>query len=365
MPGPDKEVQALRPARDRAVELATRKPKVSFYLRQWICEQGLQATGGSHRSDEMTKFLTEQVEWMESYKQTCSDRKLEEDVVEVEQFALEVFDRADRADRGGKATEKTAVTFHAASIFISCLETFAPLEEEMTKKARYCLWRAFEIRKALAEGRAPIPPPTLHPRPTSSAFTGTAAPSSSSPPPTTTTRHADDGNIKDIHDEGEEDPFGSALMPSHLVPSPAAGLRAPSSAPTAISAEFEANVVATGDEHPRRGSEFAPVARGETGPPAPPPFPPPPPAGPVFPDPAKQVTPPSTKNNNNQSHPMITHAGVPKARGSTPGSSRPSSASRAGMNEARKATKQALSALDFDDIHTAKELLRKALAALG
>jgi hypothetical protein len=35
------------------------------------------------------------------------------------------------------------------------------------------------------------------------------------------------------------------------------------------------------------------------------------------------------------------------------------------MNEARKATKQALSALDFDDIHTAKELLRKALAALG
>lgn len=77
-----------------------------------------------------------------------------------ENFALAVFGRADRADRGGSRTKATAMTFYAASIFMEILNQFGELSPENAMKQRFAAWRAADLRKAISEGREPDPPPS-------------------------------------------------------------------------------------------------------------------------------------------------------------------------------------------------------------
>jgi len=74
-----------------------------------------------------------------------------------EAFAVNIFNRADRADREGKADQATAKAFYAASIFIDVLEHFGELDADLAAKKKYALWKAGDIRKALKAGRRPMP----------------------------------------------------------------------------------------------------------------------------------------------------------------------------------------------------------------
>ncbi|XVE50743.1 hypothetical protein DITRI_Ditri01bG0187700 [Diplodiscus trichospermus] len=82
-----------------------------------------------------------------------------EDNLHLEGFALNVFAKADKQDRAGKADLNTAKTFYAASIFFEILNQFGPLQPDLEQKQKYAVWKAADIRKALKEGRKPIPGP--------------------------------------------------------------------------------------------------------------------------------------------------------------------------------------------------------------
>lgn len=81
----------------------------------------------------------------------------------VLEFASRVFLAADNEDRAGSATKKTAKTFLVASHFYEVGRGFGEdLPREMEERAKYARWKAADIVKAINEGRVPIagPPST-------------------------------------------------------------------------------------------------------------------------------------------------------------------------------------------------------------
>ncbi|KAG6494721.1 hypothetical protein ZIOFF_042482 [Zingiber officinale] len=97
-----------------------------------------------------------------------------QDNLYVEGFASNLFAKADKQDRAGRADLltmigklstsnitgiNTAKTFYAASIFFEILYQFGGLQPEIEQKQKYAVWKAADIRKALKEGRKPEPGP--------------------------------------------------------------------------------------------------------------------------------------------------------------------------------------------------------------
>ncbi|KAG6529210.1 hypothetical protein ZIOFF_011406 [Zingiber officinale] len=82
-----------------------------------------------------------------------------EDNLYVEGFASNLFAKADKQDRAGRADLNTAKTFYAASIFFEILYQFGELRPEIEQKQKYAVWKAADIRKALKEVRKPEPGP--------------------------------------------------------------------------------------------------------------------------------------------------------------------------------------------------------------
>ncbi|KAF5178459.1 Lyst-interacting-like protein [Thalictrum thalictroides] len=82
-----------------------------------------------------------------------------DDQLYVEGFASNVFARADKQDRAGRADLNTAKTFYAASIFYEILNQFGEIQPDLEQKQKYAVWKAADIRKALKEGRKPVPGP--------------------------------------------------------------------------------------------------------------------------------------------------------------------------------------------------------------
>ncbi|XP_057811323.1 protein HOMOLOG OF MAMMALIAN LYST-INTERACTING PROTEIN 5-like [Salvia miltiorrhiza] len=82
-----------------------------------------------------------------------------DDYLHVEGFALNLFSKADKQDRAGRADLNTAKTFYAASICFEILNQFGELQPDLEQKQKYAAWKAADIRKALEEGRKPIPGP--------------------------------------------------------------------------------------------------------------------------------------------------------------------------------------------------------------
>ncbi|KAI9595616.1 Vta1 like-domain-containing protein [Syncephalis fuscata] len=79
----------------------------------------------------------------------------------VEQFALNIFKRADDEDRAGKAGINTARSYQAAAIFLETCTTFGDLDDDISQKIKYAKWRALEILKAVKSGQPVKPPVTL------------------------------------------------------------------------------------------------------------------------------------------------------------------------------------------------------------
>ncbi|KAK9091969.1 hypothetical protein Syun_026880 [Stephania yunnanensis] len=78
-----------------------------------------------------------------------------DDNLYIEGFASNVFAKADKQDRAGRADINTAKTFYAASIFFEILNQFGELQPDVEQKQKYAAWKAADIRKALKEGRKP------------------------------------------------------------------------------------------------------------------------------------------------------------------------------------------------------------------
>ncbi|RUP45321.1 Vta1 like-domain-containing protein [Jimgerdemannia flammicorona] len=178
MDTPPEDLKYISHYLQRANELRTREPVVSYYCKQLLCcktchKQGLEEQG-------QQRIFGQQ-------KKDCGDNDaITNDVVgyaHIENFALKVFLNADNEDRSGKASSfnwslfikflykkihflhftyacrKTAKTFMAAATFLELLKTFGDIDVEIEEKIKYAKWKATDIMKAFRDGRVPTPGP--------------------------------------------------------------------------------------------------------------------------------------------------------------------------------------------------------------
>ncbi|XAR56740.1 hypothetical protein NMG60_11037325 [Bertholletia excelsa] len=146
----------LLPYLQRADELQKHEPLVAYYCRLYAMERGLKIPQ-SERTKTTNSILISLMNQLEKDKKSL---KLgPDDHLHLEGFALNVFAKADKQDRAGRADLSTAKTFYAASIFFEILNQFGELQPDLEQKQKYAAWKAADIRKALKEGRKPVPGP--------------------------------------------------------------------------------------------------------------------------------------------------------------------------------------------------------------
>lgn len=146
----------LLPFLQRADELQKHEPLVAYYCRLFAMERGLRIPQ-KERTKTTNSILVSLMNQLEKDKKSL---KLgPEDNLYVEGFASNVFAKADKQDRAGRADLNTAKTFYAASIFFEVLTQFGELAPDIEQKLKYAVWKAADIRKALKEGRNPEPGP--------------------------------------------------------------------------------------------------------------------------------------------------------------------------------------------------------------
>ncbi|KAL6999202.1 hypothetical protein U1Q18_000362 [Sarracenia purpurea var. burkii] len=146
----------LLPYLQRADELQKHEPLVAYYCRLYAMERGLKIPQ-SDRTKTTNALLVSLMKQLEKDKKSL---KLgPDDYLHLEGFASNVFARADKQDRAGRADLNTAKTFYAASIFFEILNQFGEVQPDLEQKQKYAAWKAVDIRKALKEGRKPVPGP--------------------------------------------------------------------------------------------------------------------------------------------------------------------------------------------------------------
>ncbi|OWM81325.1 hypothetical protein CDL15_Pgr007363 [Punica granatum] len=146
----------LLPYLQRADELQKHEPLVAYYCRLYAMDRGLKIPAGE-RTKTTNALLNSLIKQLEKDKKSLNLGP--EDSLHLEGFALNVFAKADKQDRAGRADLNTAKTFYAASIFFEILNQFGPLQPDLEQKQKYAAWKAADIRKALKEGRKPVPGP--------------------------------------------------------------------------------------------------------------------------------------------------------------------------------------------------------------
>ncbi|GFZ04962.1 hydroxyproline-rich glycoprotein family protein [Actinidia rufa] len=146
----------LLPYLQRADELQKHEPLVAYYCRLYAMERGLKIPQ-SERTKTTNSLLISLMNQLEKDKKSV---KLgPDDHLHLEGFALNVFAKADKQDRAGRADLNTAKTFYAASIFFEIVNQFGELQPDLEQKQKYAVWKAADIRKAMKEGRKPVPGP--------------------------------------------------------------------------------------------------------------------------------------------------------------------------------------------------------------
>ncbi|KAG6405303.1 hypothetical protein SASPL_132890 [Salvia splendens] len=146
----------LLPYLQRADELQKHEHLVAYYCRLYAMERGLRIPQ-SDRTKMTNSVLISLMNQLEKDKKSLQLGP--DDHLHVEGFSLNVFSKADKQDRAGRADLNTAKTFYAASIFFEILNQFGELQPDLEQKQKYAAWKAADIRKALKEGRKPIPGP--------------------------------------------------------------------------------------------------------------------------------------------------------------------------------------------------------------
>lgn len=146
----------LLPYLQRADELQKHDPLVAYYCRLYAMERGLKIPQ-TERTKTTNSLLISLMKQLEKDKKSLE--LTPDDGLHIEGFALNVFAKADKQDRAGRADKSTAKTFYAASIFFEILNQFGPLQPDLEQKQKYAAWKAADISKALKEGKTPVPGP--------------------------------------------------------------------------------------------------------------------------------------------------------------------------------------------------------------
>ncbi|KAG0170456.1 hypothetical protein DFQ28_002078 [Apophysomyces sp. BC1034] len=159
------DLRYITPYIQRGQELSDRDPVVAYYAHYYAVKLAI-SRGPSNK--DTSGYLGQLLDSLEQRKSALlGNEAITDDITgyaHVENFALKVFFNADNEDRAGKSSKKTAKNFLAASIFLELLKTFGELDPEASdqvveEKIKYSKWKATDIMKALREGRTPTAGP--------------------------------------------------------------------------------------------------------------------------------------------------------------------------------------------------------------
>ncbi|KAM5530749.1 hypothetical protein V8D89_015609, partial [Ganoderma adspersum] len=159
------ELKPITPYLQRADEIATNDPVISYWCAYYAAQQGISL---KVKESSARRFLFDLLALLENLKNDIGPNDAVHDepasAAYVENFALRVFTGADNEDRRGKITKNTARKFLAAANFLEILRTFDSQKTSIDlpaieEKIRYAKWKAAEIAKAFREGRPPTPGP--------------------------------------------------------------------------------------------------------------------------------------------------------------------------------------------------------------
>lgn len=103
----------------RAKELEQREPIMNYFCTYYAARMAIES---QPKAKESQAFLVSLLDYLENLKKDlASHEAITNELVGyayVENFALKIFNKADDEDRSGLASQKTAKTFHAASLFL-------------------------------------------------------------------------------------------------------------------------------------------------------------------------------------------------------------------------------------------------------
>ncbi|KAL2211476.1 DUF605-domain-containing protein [Sarocladium strictum] len=379
----------------RANQLRSIKPALAYWCEYHAVNQ-IVAKGLHNADDEAFAYTKTLIDRLESTK---TERADDDAIVDntagqayVEQFASETFDRAERTLRANKVTRQTADTFDAAATFFDLGSEWGPLEPETLQKIKFAKWNAARILKAIREGKDP----------------NESNPKVEEPEPEVGALDPDDPEVKelaalaarsatveDVPDSGEQAP-GSVPAQETFQPSPQAPAQedyfppAPSNVPETFAPspmsqspsqpvsgmppppDPSSSLSATAPHYPSQPSpqiptqsfpQHTPQARSPgTDPSAPPSWT----TTPNIPMDHQRQQPPFNPQPAapTWSAPVVQHAPSPIPQQQPPPASY-SVTSHKNLDKAQKHAKFAISALNFDDVPTAVQELRNALASLG
>merc|ERR1719336_3262570 len=156
------------------------------------------------------QFIGGMMDQMESLKKSEKWESLdkEDEKVKIETMALQVFAAADKTDRAGEATKKTAQAFNTAFVLMDVLKHFGERDVEIDTKAKYALFKTGDILRAFKEGRKPQPGPPAGEEDPNEMGGGPGEPVAMGGPP-------DSGGFADIT---IQDPPPEPTVPSHPEP---------------------------------------------------------------------------------------------------------------------------------------------------
>ncbi|KAJ5115424.1 hypothetical protein NUU61_001183 [Penicillium alfredii] len=345
----------------------------NFHIVNQIIERGLHSS-----DDEIKIYTTNLVDKLEQFKKENPENETVTDNVAasafVEQFGLEVFNRAEAAMTANKVTKQTADTFQAAATFLELCQIWGDLDPEIAGRIKFAKYHAVRIVKAIKAGEDPnatnpVPAEEEEPvdAPEVQAFDQSVAEQASKP------RQA---SVEEILDESDrlgrqlahQSSLDESLHPSRTssVPrQPAAPVpdipSVPRNAPgsPAQTMDVDQPHALTGgardaSHHPNAFQSFPPPSGSPSVP---------------APDPASFYDPSSASAHI--PHPAASPSGppstarVPVAPAPTAPSQPSHSVDDNSISLAQKHARWAVSALTFDDVNTAVKELKNSLKYLG
>ncbi|KAI6784591.1 Vacuolar protein sorting-associated protein-like protein [Emericellopsis cladophorae] len=356
----------------RAGQLRSVKPAVAYWCEYRAVNQ-IVGKGLHSGEEDAFAFTTNLIDQLEATKaeHAAEDAITDNEVAKVyiEQFAQQTFDRAERTLRADKVTRQTADTFDAAATFFDLLREWGELEPEVLQKIKFAKWNAARILKALREGRDPN---ESNPKQPEQAEGGEEEGTTGLDPNDLDVEELaslgtvpQPATVQDAPDAGES--LGSAGPPPHPPapedyfptgphpPQPSTpGSVVPPSVPASMPSVAPEGPVSAASSIPPGPSPHLPTKLSSQ-------FAPPP--GPAFPGSSASSLPPSVPQQqlSTPSLPQPVPVPAPAPAPSAP----PPAAHYKDLNQAQKHAKWAISALNFEDVPTAVQELRNALAALG
>ena len=147
-------LKSVKPYLDRASEVQAKDPIVAYHCRLFALQEAMKLRASVPKAD--MGFVLSLMDQCEKEKGALGE--MDEPAITVENFAQDLFQRADDADRAGRSDLRTGKAFLAASHIFDVCKQFEELPADISEKAKYAKWRFVEIAKATKEGRPPAPP---------------------------------------------------------------------------------------------------------------------------------------------------------------------------------------------------------------